>query len=593
MSQDHVLFVKKVAEKYGRDPTRLMDVLLEVNAQYGWFSEDTIGHISDAMDIPRVKVRDKISFYTFFSRKPVGKTVIRLSNSVVEKMKGADEIARAFEDATGIKFGETTPDGQITLVYAQCIGMSDQAPSALINHTPVGNLLPEDVGDIVDAIKKGEDISQLPQGLTDVNLRRSGPVVFAPMDAGTALRAALKMTPEGVIDEIKKSKLRGRGGAGFPTGKKWEACRNVKSDFRYIVCNADEGEPGTFKDRVIMSERADLVFEGMTIAGYAIGAEYGIVYLRGEYEYMLEDLKRILEERRKKGLLGKSILGKKDFNFAIRIQIGAGAYICGEESALIESLEGKRGAPRERPPFPVEKGYMNRPTAVNNVETLCAAARIVEQGADWFSTIGTEASAGTKLLSVSGDCSRPGVYEIEYGITVARFLKMVGAEHAIAAKIGGPSGRLVGPKDFDRTISFEDFSTGGSVIFFGPGRDLLTHMRQFTEFFVEESCGWCTPCRVGTTLMLKELDKVIEGRATRSDLENIKRLGETIKTMSRCGLGQTAPNPILTSMQNFPELYEAAIKPVDYIGRFDFAKAVAVGAQITGRKPHGEEEVSS
>ncbi len=590
MSEDRALFIKKVAEKYGRDPTRLMDVLLEVNAQYGWFSEETIGYIGDAMDIPRVKVRDKISFYTFFSRIPVGKTVIRLSNSVVEKMKGSTEIARAFEQAVGVTFGQTTQDGQITLAYAQCIGMSDQAPSALINHIPIGNLLPEDVPDIVNSIRKGEDISQLPQALIDVNLRRSGPVVFAPMDAGTALRAALKMTPEGVIEELKKSKLRGRGGAGFPTGKKWEAAHNVKSDFRYIICNADEGEPGTFKDRVIMSERADLVFEGMTIAGYAVGAEYGIVYLRGEYEYMLEDLKKILEERRKKGLLGKNILGKKGFNFAIRIQIGAGAYICGEESALIESLEGKRGAPRERPPFPVEKGYMNRPTSVNNVETLCAAARIMEQGADWFTTIGTEASSGTKLLSVSGDCNRPGVYEIEYGISVERFLKMVGAEHAIAAKIGGPSGRLVAPKDFDRTISFEDFSTGGSVIFFGPERDLLVHMRQFTEFFVEESCGWCTPCRVGTTLMLVEFDKFLEGRATKSDLDNLKRLGESIKLMSRCGLGQTAPNPILTSMQNFPELYEARIKDADYIGRFDFAKAIQKGSEITGRKPHHEEE---
>jgi [NiFe] hydrogenase diaphorase moiety large subunit len=425
-----------------------------------------------------------------------------------------------------------------------------------------------------------------------VNLRRSGPVVFAPMDAGTALRAALKMTPEEVIDEIKKSNLRGRGGAGFPTGKKWEAAHNVKSDFRYIICNADEGEPGTFKDRVIMSERANLVFEGMTIAGYAVGAEYGIVYLRGEYEYMLPNLKRILEERRKKGLLGQNILGRNGFNFAIRIQIGAGAYICGEESALIESLEGKRGAPRERPPFPVEKGYMNRPTAVNNVETLCAAARIMEQGAEWFSTIGTEASAGTKLLSVSGDCSRPGVYEIEYGISVTRFLKMVGAEHAIAAKIGGPSGRLVAPKDFDRTISFEDFSTGGSVIFFGPERDLLLHMKQFTEFFVEESCGWCTPCRVGTTLMLREFEKVLDGRGTKADLDNLKSLGETIKAMSRCGLGQTAPNPILTSMANFPELYEARIKPVDYIGRFDFAEAIKAGADVAGRKSHIEEEAA-
>jgi [NiFe] hydrogenase diaphorase moiety large subunit len=321
----------------------------------------------------------------------------------------------------------------------------------------------------------------------------------------------------------------------------------------------------------------------MTVAAYAIGAEEGLFYLRGEYEYLLPALEQVLAKRRSLGLLGKNICGREGFNFDIRIQVGAGAYICGEESALIESLEGKRGAPRDRPPFPVQKGYKNEPTSVNNVETLCCAARIVEMGADWFTKMGTRDSTGTKLLSVSGDCDRPGVYEVEYGISVDHLLDMVGAKNAQGVQVGGPSGQCLAPKDFGRHISFEDLPTGGSVIVIGEGRDLVWCMAQFVEFFAEESCGWCTPCRVGTQLLRKMVDKVIEGKATRSDLDELKRVGTTMKTMSRCGLGQTAANPVLTTMQNFQEVYEARIKPDAFIPRIDFAKALREGAAAAGR----------
>ena len=255
--------------------------------------------------------------------------------------------------------------------------------------------------------------------------------------------------------------------------------------------------------------------------------------------------------------------------------------------ALIESLEGKRGAPRDRPPFPVQKGYRDEPTAVNNVETLCCAARIMEKGADWFAAMGTKDSTGTKLLSISGDCDNPGVYEVEYGISVAKILEMVGANgHTQAVQMGGPSGQCLAPKDFGRSVSFEDLPTGGSVMVFGQDRDLLDCMKQFVEFFAEESCGWCAPCRVGTTLLLKIMDKVLEGKGTRSDLESLETLGNTIKTMSRCGLGQTSANPILTTLKNFRPAYEELVKePTDGLQpAFDLDAAVSDAAVIAGRK---------
>jgi [NiFe] hydrogenase diaphorase moiety large subunit len=328
----------------------------------------------------------------------------------------------------------------------------------------------------------------------------------------------------------------------------------------------------------------------MTVAGYAIGAEEGYLYLRGEYAYLLGFLEQVLEQRRHIGLLGKNIAGKQGFDFDIRIQLGAGAYICGEESGLIESLEGKRGAPRHRPPFPVTYGYMEQPTSVNNVETLCCSARVLEKGAEWFKGIGTKDSTGTKVLSVSGDCKHPGVYEIELGTAIDDLLQMVGADHPQAVQIGGPSGTCVAPKDFGRKICFEDIATGGSVIVFSRKRNLLEIVKQFTEFFSDESCGWCAPCRAGTTIILKMLDKIIEGKGSTQDLEMLEKVGNTIKTMSRCGLGQTAANPILTTLQNFRSLYEDLCKTDDYIPPFDYEKAIAAGIEIAGRDPVEEEE---
>lgn len=577
--------VTQVVEQFGRDRGRLMDIARALHAKLGCLTEETIGQVAEALGIRRVQVRDMVSFYSFFSRRPQGKTVIRLCHAVPERMKEADAVAQAFEKALGIKVGETTPDGAITLEYTACIGLSDQAPGALIGPTPVTNLSPADAPKIVAAIREGKDIATLPQANVDLNLRKPGPVIFSPMERGAAIRVAANRKPEEVIGEMNKARLRGRGGAGFPTAMKWDFCRKAKGNVRYLICNADEGEPGTFKDRVILSECPDLLFEGMTVAGYALGAKEGLLYLRAEYEYLLPHLEQVLAKRRHLGLLGENIVGCEGFDFDIRIQLGAGAYICGEESALIESLEGKRGAPRDRPPFPVQKGYNNEPTSVNNVETLCCAARILEKGGDWFAAMGTRDSTGTKLLSVSGDCKHPGVYEVVYGITVEKLLETVGAEGAQAVQVGGPSGQCIAPKDFGRSISFEDLPTGGSIIVFGPQRDLLECMRQFIEFFVEESCGWCAPCRVGTTILSKQLAKILEGKGTRADLAEMEKVANTVKTMSRCGLGQTAANPVLTSLRSFAGLYEARLRKEEFIPPFDLHAALAEGCAITGKAP--------
>ncbi|MCY3022669.1 MAG: SLBB domain-containing protein [Planctomycetota bacterium] len=382
---------------------------------------------------------------------------------------------------------------------------------------------------------------------------RRGNFTFNGIAPEAGLKAALQKGRAGVIGELSASGLKGRGGAGFPTGVKWNLAAAAKSDVKYVVCNADEGEPGTFKDRVILSDFAPLVFEGMTIGGWAIGAKKGVLYLRGEYIYLRPHLEKVLAERRKQNLLGTKILGKDGFDFDIGIRMGSGAYVCGEETALIESLEGHRGEPRNRPPFPVDTGFQNKPTIVNNVETLTWAACILSKGAAWFKKIGTDKSAGLKLYSVSGDCTRPGVYEFPLGITVAKLLGEVGGENAKAVQVGGASGRCVPASEFARTLAFEDVPTGGSIIVFGPQRDMLRVARNFMDFFVEESCGQCTPCREGNVKLLEGLELLEEGRCSMRYLRELCALGETMAVASKCGLGQSSPTAFLSIVQHFQD----------------------------------------
>ncbi len=377
------------------------------------------------------------------------------------------------------------------------------------------------------------------------------PLTFASIELDAGLKAALAKPRSDLIAEVTASQLKGRGGAGFPTGVKWNLAAAAQADVKFVICNADEGEPGTFKDRVILTDHADLVFEGMTIGGYAIGSNTGILYLRGEYTYLRPHLDAVLAARRQKGLLGKNVAGKQGFDFDIEIRMGSGAYVCGEETALIESLEGCRGEPRNRPPFPVDTGFNNKPSIVNNVETFAWVTCILVKGSAWFKAIGTQRSTGLKIMSVSGDCAQPGIYEFPLGITIAKMLEAVGGVGAKAVQIGGASGQCIPASEFNRTIAYEDVSTGGAIIVFGPHRDMLAVARNFLEFFVEESCGQCTPCRDGNPKLLEGVELLEQGRCSMRYLNELASLGETMQVASKCGLGQSSPNAFLSIIKNF------------------------------------------
>ena len=381
---------------------------------------------------------------------------------------------------------------------------------------------------------------------------RKGPVLFSKYNRGDAIKKALKMGREDILFELKSSKLKGRGGAGFPTSTKWMLTAAAKAEEKFLICNADEGEPGTFKDRVLLTEYPELVFDGMVVGGFTIGSKLGMVYLRGEYEYMRKYLEDYLEQMRKDNLLGKNILGS-GFDYDIEIRMGAGAYVCGEETALIESLEGNRGEARNRPPYPVNTGYNGRPTSVNNVETLAAVAHIVTKGGDWYAKVGTDKSSGSKLFSVSGDCEKPGVYELPWGTKISELLKLVGAKDTKAVQIGGASGVCIDASKFDRTLAYEDLATGGSVMIFGKNRDMLKVLKNFMEFFVEESCGQCTPCRIGNTKLLEGVEMIERGEFTFDYINKLKELGTTMQAASKCGLGQSSPNSFISILENFKD----------------------------------------
>jgi len=590
-------FSKEIAAKYGKNPSRLMDILLDVQNEFKHIPSEAVNILSKELKLSKVDIEQTMSFYHFFTCKPTGKYTVYLNNSAVACMMGREEIAKVFEKEAGCKFGEVTSDGLIGLHDTACIGMNDQEPAAIINGTVFTSLTSQKVKDLVTAFKSGKNVAELVKNYGDGantemksevknNIRKKGAVLFSEYKNGNALKKLIRFSPEQIINEVKNSNIRGRGGAGFPTGLKWEFCSKNKGE-KYVICNADEGEPGTFKDRVLLTEIPATLFEGMTIAGYAIGSHQGILYLRHEYAYMKTRLEMVLENLRKSNLLGKNIAGKNGFDFDIRIQFGAGAYVCGEESALIESAEGKRGEPRNRPPFPVEKGYLNQPTTINNVETLCSVVRIIENGADWYKKLGTEKSTGTKALSISGDCKYPGIYEIEWGMTIKEMLEMCGAENVQAVQVAGPSGICISPSMFDRKIANEDLPSGGSMIVIGQQRNLLKDVvLNFMNFFIDESCGSCVPCRALTPVLKNKLTNLINGNGCKQDIDEMLKLARTMKALNRCGLGQTAANPILTTIENFREKYEALAKEpsADGVYHFDLKTSVKESCDVVKRE---------
>lgn len=545
--------IKAVVKSYKSQRVRLIDMLWEIQEKYNYISDDHIKVLAKELSISTSEVIDTLSFYHFFHRKPAGKFQIYVDCSAVCEIFGANELIELFENELHCKLNETDKTATYGLYKTSCIGMADQAPAVLINGIPYGGLNKEKALALIASLKK----KQCPSYKVKQNIRVLGEVFSVPAKLSlTKLTGFSQLKAQDIIELVKDSGLRGRGGAGFATGKKWQLCRAAKGSNKVVVCNADEGEPGTFKDRFLLSNKSYLVFEGMLLAARAIGAKQGFLYLRGEYRYLKPQLEAVLNELRQQGFLANNADDAMATDFDIEIRLGAGAYVVGEESALLESLEGKRGEPRIRPPFPVDYGYLNRPTVVNNVETFAAVSRICEKGSEWFRSMGTPGSKGTKLLSVSGDCARPGIYEVEWGLCIAELLELVGAKEAYALQIGGPSGLCISAEEKHRQIAFEDLATGGSIMIFNKERNILNIVKNFMNFFAEESCGCCAPCRAGGIVLNEQLDYLMTGQAAQLDLKRIEQWSNMVATSSRCGLGQTCPNPILSSMKAFPQLYK-------------------------------------
>ena len=569
------------------DRHHLLDDLWRIQEAERFIPDEAMEALGLRYGLSKVEVEGVASFYHFFHRRPAGRFTIYLNNSITSVFSGRAAVRSALEAATGARFGGTDATGTFGLFDTSCIGLSDQEPAALINFLPFIRLTPQKAKALVWQLRRGVPVDILADRIPE-NVRRTPPpertVLLRPFERGRVLELMENLSPEAALEEIERSGLRGMGGAFFPTARKWDLCRRQSGTPKYVVCNADEGEPGTFKDRLLLQRLPGLVIEGMILAGYIIGAEEGIIYLRAEYRWLLPQLEVLLEEYRAAGWLGGEISAKKPFVFDIRIQSGAGAYVCGEETALLNSLEGLRGEPRVRTFFPVERGYLARPTIVNNVETFAAAARIIELGSGFFRSLGSSGLPGTRLISVSGDCARPGIYEIEWGESLGGVLEWAEAEDVHVIQVSGPSGQCVNARDRGRRFDFDDLRCGGALTLFHKDRDLLHILHNFSRFFKNESCGVCTPCRAGNFIFTRKLEKLAKGLGTVDDYGEIENWSRIMQQASRCGLGQSSTNALRSAMENFPEYFAC------YFGEggdclkhpFDLEKALADYREAVG-----------
>ncbi|MGI6152802.1 MAG: NADH-quinone oxidoreductase subunit NuoF [Christensenellaceae bacterium] len=487
---------------------------------------------------------------------------------------------------------------EVKVVRTGCFGLCEAGPVVIVY--PEGSFYSrvtlEDVPEIIDEhllkgrivdrlLYKEENVEEIPTTLDEIGfykkqnrvaLRNCGVIdpeqidEYIAFDGYKALGTCLtEKTPQEVIEIIKGSGLRGRGGAGFPTALKWQFCANAQNDQKYVICNADEGDPGAFMDRSVLEGDPHSVLEAMAIAGYAIGADTGFIYVRAEYPIAVKRLEIALEQAREYGLLGKNLFGT-NFSFDIVIRLGAGAFVCGEETALMESLEGRRGEPRPKPPFPANKGLFGKPTIINNVETLANIPQIILKGADWFSSMGTEKSKGTKVFALGGKINNTGLVEIPMGTTLQEVIYDIGGgipdgKAFKAVQTGGPSGGCLPASMLDLEIDYDNLVANGSMMGSGgmivmdEDNCMVDVARFFLDFTVDESCGKCPPCRIGTKRMLEILERITEGKGQPGDIEKLEELGESIKAGALCALGKTAPNPVLSTIKHFRDEYDAHI----------------------------------
>ena len=507
---------------------------------------------------------------------------------------GSGELIRRFEE----QIAKQGLDKEVKVVRTGCFGLCEAGPVVIVypEGTFYSRIRPDDVDEIVsEHLLKGRIVQHLVYkekskeehlSLDNIDfyrsqmrlaLRNCGVIdpesidEYIAFDGYKALAKVLtEMSPQQVIDEVLRSGLRGRGGAGFPTGKKWQFAAASQADQKYMVCNADEGDPGAFMDRSVLEGDPHAVLEAMAIGGYAIGASEGYIYVRAEYPIAVKRLQIAIEQAREYGLLGKNIFDS-GFDFDVYIRLGAGAFVCGEETALMHSIEGGRGEPKPKPPFPAVRGLFDKPTNINNVETLANIPQIILKGADWFSSIGTENSKGTKVFALGGKINNTGLVEVPMGTPLREIIYNIGGgipggKKFKAVQTGGPSGGCIPAEQLDIAIDYDSLTAIGSMMGSGgmivmdEDNCMVDIARFFLDFTVDESCGKCTPCRIGTRRMLEILERIVEGKGEEGDIEKLEALAENIKATALCGLGQTAPNPVLSTLKYFRDEYEAHIK---------------------------------
>ena len=560
-----VEFDTLLSEFEGRQD-EIIPILHKIQGTYHYIPPASMLDVARFTHVPESQVYGVATFYSQFQLVPQGKQHIMICRGTACRMSGGTRFLAKLESHLGIKAGETSPDGAYSLEVVECLGLCDQDPSALVNGVPVRINLGADPHLWLT------DLTETPLGTLGGEPRwltgRCG--VIAPTDLQdfenhggfSGFKKALAQSPVEVTEEIVRSGLSGRGGAAFPTGLKWRYTAGAPGYPKYIICNADESEPGTFKDRVLMEGDPFSIIEGMLIAAYAIGSPQGYIYIRGEYPRPTARVQRAIGAAYAAGYLGQNIFGS-DFSFDLEIRSGAGAYICGEETALFESIEGQRGMPRPKPPFPTTNGLFDKPTMINNVETLCTTAWIMSHGAEAYRAVGTENSPGTKLFCLSGDVASPGVYEAPFGIRLGDLLDLAGGARGEvqAILLGGAAGAFARPDQLDLPMSFEGLKAAGLplgsgvVMLINTAQDLRAVLHSLALFFAHESCGKCFPCRLGTRYQLEISEKVLAGTATSHDIERLKTIGETMTQASFCGLGQTAFSAMRSALNLWPEIF--------------------------------------
>jgi len=573
--------------RYAVKRSALVPMMMYAQDYYGFVGDEVLAEIARRLDLNMTQVTETMAYYSMLRRQPMGKYHIQVCTNVSCMLRGGNEMLAHLKKRLSIGHKEVTPSGTFSLEEVECMGACTGAPCLQVNYDFYEDLTPILVDELLEQLQTGMKTKPVTCTTGSLHERHEIEVpvisrrfgipnsrkidVYRQNDGYKALEKAVKeMTPEAIIDEVKKSNLRGRGGAGFPTGMKWSFVPKDSPKARYVLCNADESEPGTCKDRPLMEHDPHQLIEGIAIAGRAIGSKQGYIYIRGEYRYVLDILDAALAEAYAAGYLGKNILGS-DFSFDIYTHTGAGAYECGEESALMESLEGKRGYPRIKPPFPAVVGLYGCPTVINNVESLSAVPSIILRGGEWYAGLGTPKNGGTRMLCISGHVNHPGIYEVPLGLNMRRAIDELAGGVRDGKKLkavipGGSSCPLLKADEIDIPMDYDSVAKAGSMLGSGgmvvidEDTCMVDVARRIMHFYAHESCGWCIPCREGTAWLRKMLDRFHDGGGRSEDIPLIGELAQNMLGRTFCPLGDAAAMPTISIVKKWKNEFEDHLK---------------------------------